>query len=360
MKPFNIGMLPNSNWPVTKDITERAQNLLKKLVEAYIREGQPVGSRILARDSGLDLSAATIRNVMADLEELGLVTSPHTSSGRVPTAKGYRLFIDSLLTMKPIQSGEVERLRHELQGKNSIENIMDTVSGFLSTVTHMAGIVTIPKREYSSLRHVEFLVLSDGRVLAILVVNESEVQNRILTTKKIYSESELRQVSNYLNASFAGVDISSVRRRLLEEMRETKQHMDVLMEAAIEISEHLFSADHAPADYVLAGETNLMDFHELSDLEKLRKLFEAFGHKRDILHLFDQCLAASGVQIFIGEESGYQVLGNCSIVTAPYEVDGKVLGVLGVIGPTRMAYEKVIPIVDMTAKMLGLTLNDRS
>lgn len=345
---------------MTKDITERAQNLLKKLVEAYIREGQPVGSRILARDSGLDLSAATIRNVMADLEELGLVASPHTSAGRVPTAKGYRLFIDSLLTMKPIRSGDVERLKLELQGKDSIENIMETVSGFLSTVTRMAGIVTTPKREYSSLRHVEFLSLSDGRVLAILVTNESEVQNRILTTKKPYTESELRQVSNYLNATFAGIDIYSVRRRLLEEMKETKHNMVLMMEAAVEMAEYLFSNEQAPADYVLAGETNLMDFHDLSDLEKLRKLFEAFGEKRDILHLFDQCLVASGVQIFIGEESGYQVLGDCSIVTAPYEVDGKMLGVLGVIGPTRMAYEKVIPIVDMTAKILGLTLNERS
>lgn len=343
---------------MAQDISERAQSLLKKLVESYIREGQPVGSRALARNSGLDLSPATIRNVMADLEDLGLIVSPHTSSGRIPTTKGYRVFVDSLLTIKPVENLDVERLRQELGGKDTVEHLIDSVSLFLSSITKMAGVVMIPKPEHASLRHVEFLALADGRVLAILVLNEREVQNRIINLPRRYTESELREIANYLNAHFAGRDIISVRQTLISEMRDTQANMNALMQATITMADQLFRQE-APADYVMAGETNLMEFQELSDVEKLRRLFEAFNAKREILNLFDQCLTAQGVQIFIGEESGYSALDECSLITSPYEADGKVLGVLGVIGPTRMAYERIIPIVDVTAKMLSAILNER-
>jgi heat-inducible transcriptional repressor len=340
-------------------LNERAQHLLKVLVERYIRQGQPVGSRALARDAGLDLSPATIRNVMADLEELGFVRAPHTSAGRVPTAQGYRFFIDALLTVKPLEGAEVQRLRSLLDPDLNTHGLVESASNLLSGITRMAGVVTMPRREQVQLRQIEFLPLSDRRVLVILVVNEREVQNRIIHTERGFGAGELQQMANYLNAAFAGKDLATVRDNLLRELHEARERMNALMLAAIEMAEKAFQQQPARDDFVLAGQTNLMDFAELSSLEKLRQLFEAFNEKRDILHLLDQCLRAQGVQIFIGEESGHEVLDECSLVTAPYSVDGRVLGVLGIIGPTRMAYERVIPIVDVTAKLLGAALNQR-
>ncbi len=340
-------------------LTEREQQLLKALVECYVEQGQPVGSRTLARAAGLDLSPATVRNVMADLEELGLVHSPHTSSGRVPTAQGYRLFVDSLLTVKPLDSGDLLQLKHLLDPDKTPHDLVEAASALLSAVSRMAGIVTVPRREQIALRQIEFLPLSDQRVLAILVINEHEVQNRIVHASRPFSASELQQASNYLNREFAGKDIAAVRRDLLREMRDAHAHMNRIMSAAIEMAERVFDASPPDDDYVLAGQTNLMDFAELSNVDKLRQLFEAFSRKRDLLLLLDQSLGANGVQIFIGEESGYRGLDECSLVTSPYSVDGRVLGVLGVIGPTRMAYERVIPIVDMTARLLGAALNQR-
>lgn len=345
-------------------LSERARHLLRSLVERYIRDGEPVGSRTLSRDSGLDLSPATIRNIMADLEDLGMVRSPHTSAGRVPTARGYRLFVDALLTVKPLNSRETHRLQQELLQKMELargdsQQLMLTTSGLLSGVTQMAGLVTIPKREFGAWRHVEFLPLSDNRVLAILVINEREVQNRILNLDRAYSQSDLQQFANYLNAHFMGRDVGQIRQSLLRELHNTRASMNDMMTSAIQVAEQMFAGSRPDEDYVLAGETNLMEFAELSSVEKLRQLFDAFNKKRDILHLLDQCVSADGVQIFIGEESGYQVLDECSVVTAPYRVNEELVGVLGVIGPTRMAYERVIPIVDMTAKLLTAALNPR-
>lgn len=345
-------------------LSDRAQQLLKTLVERYIREGEPVGSRILSRDSGLDLSPATIRNIMADLEDLRLVRSPHTSAGRVPTARGYRLFVDALLTVKPMNSRETQLLQNELlrkleSARGDSQHLMATTSSLLSGVTRMAGLVTIPRREFGAWRHVEFLPLSDNRVLAILVINEREVQNRILEMDRAYSQAELQQFANYLNTHFTGRDVGQVRRSLLDELRRTRESMNDMMSSAIQVAERMFADQRPDEDYVLAGETNLMEFAELSNVEKLRQLFEAFNRKRDILHVLDQCVSADGVQIFIGEESGYQVLDECSVVTAPYQVNDELVGVLGVIGPTRMAYERVIPIVDMTAKLLSAALNPK-
>ncbi len=343
-------------------LNERSQHLLRTLIETYIQQGQPVGSRSLARDSGLDISPATVRNVMADLEELGLIVSPHTSAGRVPTAKGYRLFVDSLLQVKPLQSVEVKHLQHELKGASAknTEVLISRASGLLSDVTRLAGVVMVPNEGGMSLRHIEFMPLSDQRVLAILVISSSDVRNVIIDAECDYSKSELEQIANYLNAAFAGKGLRAVREKLLREMREAKADMDAVMQSAIEMAGKVFSdTEGGNGDYVMAGQTNLMGFSELSQVERLRRLFEAFNEKRDILYLLDSSMQARGVKIFIGEESGYQVLDECSVVTAPYEVDGQCLGVLGVIGPTRMAYERVIPIVDVTAKLLGYALNQR-
>ncbi|MEJ2686872.1 MAG: heat-inducible transcriptional repressor HrcA [Gammaproteobacteria bacterium] len=341
------------------ELNERAQHLLKVLIDRYVSDGEPVGSRTLARDSRLDLSPATIRNVVADLEDLGFVRSPHTSAGRVPTVRGYRFFVDSLLTVKPLDSVEIGRLRQQLDIDTDIKELLGSVSGVLSTITRLAGVVTLPRRENAALRRLEFLPLSENRVLAILVFSEREIQNRIVHVDRPFSSSELQAASNYLSEQFAGKGLMEVRRALLREMKETRDTMDRLMRAAISMADQVFSDTDEDEDYVLAGQTNLMDFRELCDVEKLRHLFEAFNQKRELLHLLDQCVKADGVQIFIGEESGYEALDECSVVTAPYSVDDRVMGVLGVIGPTRMAYERVIPIVDTTARLLGAALNPR-
>ncbi|MGA7802524.1 MAG: heat-inducible transcriptional repressor HrcA [Gammaproteobacteria bacterium] len=348
--------MANSTEP---ELNERAQHLLKVLIDRYVCDGEPVGSRTLARDSRLDLSPATVRNVVADLEELGFVRSPHTSAGRVPTVRGYRFFVDSLLTVKPLDSTEIGRLRQQLDSDTDINELVGSVSGLLSAITRLAGVVTLPRRENASLRRIEFLPLSENRVLAILVFSEREIQNRIVHVDRTFSASELQTASNYLSEQFAGKGLMEVRRALVREMKETRDTMDRLMRAAISMADQVFSDTPDDEDYVLAGQTNLMDFRELCDVEKLRHLFEAFSQKREILHLLDQCVKADGVQIFIGEESGYQALDQCSLVTAPYSMNDRVMGVLGVIGPTRMAYERVIPIVDTTARLLGAALNPR-
>lgn len=344
----------------SRPLDERAQQLLKTLIERYVRDGQPVGSRTLSRETALDVSPATIRNVMADLEDLGLVASPHTSAGRIPTAAGYRLFVDSLVTVKPLRKKVVEELEEGLaeEGADS-QALVANASKLLSQFTQLAGIVTMPRRQHAQLRQIEFLPLSQNRVLAIMVINSREVQNRILTLERKYSESELRQAANYLTEQFAGNDVAEVRERLITELQQARQTMNQLMLDAIAIAQRAFEQGE-DEDYVIEGQTNLMEFVELSDIEKLRRLFNVFAQKRDILHLLDQCTSAEGVQIFIGEESGYEPLGNCSVVSSPYTVDDEVVGVLGVIGPTRMAYEQVIPIVDVTARLLGSALKSVS
>ncbi len=343
------------------ELNDRSQFLLKALVELYIRDGQPVGSRTLARETGGQLSAATIRNVMSDLEHLGLLHAPHTSAGRVPTARGYRCFVDSLLQVRPVSREEVDALRRQLDTEQGTPGLLTSASSVLSGITRMAGVVTVPRREHQTLRQVEFLPLSDNRVLAILVVNEQEVQNRIINTDRPYSAVELQQAANYLSAQFAGKDLRQVRESLVRDMRRTRERVDRMMRAAIDMAGKVFEpAERDDDDYVLAGQTNLMNFAELSDVQRLRQLFEAFTNKRDILHLFDQCISAQGVQIFIGEEAGFELMDDLSVVATPYAVGGQVLGVLGVIGPTRMAYARVIPIVEVTSRLLAAALNSRS
>lgn len=338
------------------EVNERAQHFLKVLIERYIREGQPVGSRTLAKDAGLDLSPATIRNVMADLEDLGLVNSPHTSAGRVPTSSGYRIFVDSLLTIKPLEQLEVGQLEKQLKAHAEPRNLIESASSLLSSMTHMAGVVLIPRHRQVAYRQIEFVPLSGNRVLTILVTSEGEVHNRIIETQTGYSPAKLQQAANFLNQQYSGKPLENIRQSIVDEMETTHQKMNDLMSDAISIAHKVFDQSDRHDDYVLAGQTNLMDFDELRNIENLRLLFDTFAEKSQILHLLDRAMNADGVQIFIGEESGYETLGNCSVVTAPYQLDNEVAGVLGVIGPTRMSYDRVIPIVDITAKLLGSAL----
>jgi len=334
--------------------------LLKALVERYISDGQPVGSRVLSKDSKINLSPATIRNVMSDLEEMGLVHSPHTSAGRVPTVSGYRLFVDSLLTVKPLETKELSRLQQGLTERDGSKDVINVASRLLSDLTKMAGVVTLPRREVVFLRHIEFLPLSNSRVLVIFVTNEQEVHNKIIHTSRLFSPAELQQAANYLNSVYSGRSLVSVREALLKELEEERQQVNQSMLDAVTMAQLAFEQNNEKEDYVLTGETNLMGFSELSDMDRLKKLFEAFSQKQSVIHLLDQCMKADGVQIYIGEESGYQAFDHCSLVTSSYSVSDRVVGVLGVIGPTRMAYEKIIPFVDVTAKLLGAALNPKS
>ncbi len=334
----------------------RAAELLRLLVERYISDGLPVASRTLSRMAGLGLSSATIRNVMADLDELGFVASPHTSAGRVPTTRGYRYFVDSLLAPEALSDEEREQIVEDLvPGDRSAVDLVQAASGVLSRLTQMAGVVTVPRRNLAILRRIEFLPLSDHRVLAILVVNQREVQNRVLHTERAYGADELERYASVLNEHFAGRDLVNLRNALVQDAGETQARINLVLREAAKIAERALR-DGEQSDYVVAGGPNLMGFQELADINRLRGLFDALDRKRDLLSLFDQCLQADGLQIFIGDESGYRVLDECSVVTAPYYVGGQVAGVLGVIGPTRMSYSRIIPLVQETARALSAGL----
>ncbi|MEO8536548.1 MAG: heat-inducible transcriptional repressor HrcA [Betaproteobacteria bacterium] len=332
----------------------RAQHLLKTLVERYVAEGQPVGSRVLSRHSGLELSPATIRNVMADLEEMGLIASPHTSSGRVPTPRGYRFFVDSLMVVKPLEDEEVQRLEGELTVDRP-QQLVNAAATLLSQLTQFAGVVATPKRREAVFRHLEFLRLSDRRVLLIIVAPDGDVQNRILHTDRAYSPTQLVEATNFFNQNFAGQSLVSIRERMADELRALREDIGGLMMAAVDASEGVLAEGEA---LVVTGERNLLNAGDLSsNMQRLRRLFDLFEQKTSLLHLLDVSQRAQGVQIYIGGESGLVPLDECSVVTASYEVNGQVIGTLGVIGPTRMAYARVIPIVDVTAKLLSNALS---
>lgn len=338
------------------NLNERSQQLFKVLVEHYINNGQPVASKSLSNDEQINLSPATVRNIMADLEDLGLIISPHTSSGRIPTPQGYRLFVDNLVTVKPLRGQAVEKLRTEMGIDDSQEGLITKASSLLSGMTKMAGVVTIPRREAVILRHIEFLPLTSNRILVILVVNEQEVQNRVIHTERAFTESELVQTANYLNQEFMGKDLSQIRDSVLATMKQERDDMQHIMKMAIQMTDNVVGEQNKD-DFIMAGQTNLMDYAEMANMEKLRQLFDAFNAKRDVLHVLDQSIQAEGMQVFIGEESGYSAFEGCSVITSPYKVSEEVVGVLGVIGPTRMAYDRVIPMVDVTAKLLGSLLS---
>jgi heat-inducible transcriptional repressor len=342
-------------------LNDRAQQLLKVLVESYIREGQPVGSRSLSRDSGMNLSAATIRNVMADLENFGFVASPHTSAGRIPTPKGYRFFIDTLLKVQPLGELAAEQLRRELGATDDSRALVSSASQLLSNITQLAGVVSLHAPQAAALTHIEFLPLSDRRVLAILVFDDREVQNRVVQLERQIPAEELRRTAAVLNEQFRGRTVEQVRQELIDQLSEMREILNQGMAETISMAQQLFvdTPRRGDMELVVAGETKLMGFAELSSVEKLRRLFEAFNEKREILQMLDMSLHGQGVQIFIGQESGYQILDDCSVVAAPYSADDGTVGVIGVIGPTRMAYERVIPVVDLTARLLGSALSSR-
>lgn len=337
-------------------LDKRAQILLKTLIEHYISDGQPVGSRTLSLASGLDLSPASIRNIMSELEEHGFISSPHTSAGRIPTQRGYRLFVDTLLTIQPLQNQEIRKLEHVLSSPDPQE-LINAAAELLSNLTHFAGLVMIPKRQGSAFRHMEFMPLSDKRILVIIVTTDGTVQNRIILTDKPYSATDLTQASNFFNQHYAGNTLDEVKQKLHDELKQMQSDMTSLMAAALEASSK--TTANNKDSVVIAGERNLLNVHDLSaNVSSLRKLFEIFEYRTSLMQLLDQSQTASGVQIFIGGESGYLPLDECSMVTAPYETNGETIGTLGVIGPTRMAYERVIPIVDITAKLLSNALSN--
>ena len=336
-------------------LDKRAQILLKTLIERYIAEGQPIGSRTLSRHAGLDLSPATIRNVMSDLEEMGLIASPHTSAGRVPTTLGYRFFVDSLLVVKQLGSGDLHQLEDQLHPDNP-RRVIQAASQLLSELTNFAGIVMSPRRPALTFRQIEFLRLSDKRVLLIVVTPDGDVQNRILFTERDYTPSELVATANYLNQNYSGQSFEDIHLRVHKELQEIRQDLISLMNVALEATSKAIAEGNE--QYVISGERKLLAAHDLSqDMGRMRQLFELFEHKTSLVRILDLSLRGEGVQIFIGGESGVTAPEDVSVVTAPYKVGGDVVGTVGVIGPTRMAYDRVVPIVDITAKLLSSALS---
>ena len=350
---YKDGMARSSSTDIAND--PRARQLLRALVSRHIRDGEPVGSQTLARHSGLDVSPATIRNILASLEDAGLLAAPHSSAGRVPTAQGYRLFVDSLLQVKPLGECEVSRLRSELPAGAGTQALLGNTSELLAAMTRFVGMVSVPGRESFAFRQIEFLALDPQRVLAILVFADGEVQNRVVQVRRAFDPGELEQAANYLNTHFAGQPLAHIRAALLHDLRSARSEMDRLLASSIELAEQAFAPGRE--DMLVAGQTRLLGLQDLNDLERLRALFEAFAEKRELLQLLERTAKAPGMRVFIGDETGLAPLEGMSLVSAPYGGGGPMLGVLGVIGPSRMAYERVIPVVEATAAVLGAALS---
>ncbi|MDE2399014.1 MAG: heat-inducible transcriptional repressor HrcA [Burkholderiales bacterium] len=340
-------------------LDDRARTLLKALVERYIADGQPVGSRTLSRASGLDLSPATIRNVMADLEDMGLIASPHTSAGRVPTPRGYRLFVDTMLTSRPLDldsmAGEMAAAREQLH-PDQPQRVIAQAASLLSNLSHFVGVVTAPHKE-SVFHHIEFLRLGERRVLVIIVAPDGDVQNRVIFTARDHSQAELAEATNYLNAHYAGLAIDEVRERLKHEIDALRGEIAALMAAAVQAGEDLVdTSEHV----VVSGERNLLGVQDFgNDMASMRRLFDVFEQKTELMRLLDVSSRAEGVRIYIGGESMVVPYEELSVVSAPYVVDGRVVGTLGVIGPTRMAYDRMIQIVDITSRLVSNALSQK-
>jgi heat-inducible transcriptional repressor len=338
-------------------LNDRSQLLFKNLMGLYLNEGKPVGSTTLAKLPEVGLSSATVRNVLAELEALGLLQSPHTSAGRIPTDLGYRLFVDSLLTFKPLSSQNVEAIARQLSPTLSQDQLLAHASKVLSGITGMTGMVMLPNKEREVLKHIDFVRLGSHRVLVVLVFNDQDVQNRIIELEKPVSSAELEQTSRFLNEHFVGKNLAQAKTMMKERLQALRQGMNQLMLSVIEATGSVLGEQlERKLPYLVSGKTNLLNYQELASSEKLRALYESFERHADILKLLDKSMQAKGVQIFIGRECGSEVYQDCSIVTTPYEVDGEILGVLGVIGPSRMPYEKVVPKVDVTAKIVSSLL----
>ena len=338
-----------------ENLNTRQELLLKALVESFISDGQPVGSTKLSKASDIDISSATIRNVFVDLEDLGYIYSPHKSAGRVPTELGYRMFVDKMIKVQPVNSQLIKKLKLNLTQGIERKNIVKNTNEILSNITGLTGIISLPTHQNTELKQIDFLKLSDNKILAILINKNNNVENKVINLEKSYSSSELQEASNYLNTIISGQSIHHIRKILLNELDDMRKDMDSIMSSAITFGKKLFldtNEEQENDDLFVSGQTRLMNCKELYDIEKLKTLFEAFSEKNNILHLLDKSISSDGVKIFIGAESGYNVLDDCSVISAPYEFDDDVVGVLGVIGPKRMAYDRVIPIVDITAKLL--------
>ena len=343
------------------DVSERERNILRMLVDHYINEGQPVGSRTISKLPGVGISAASVRNVMGDLESMGLLKSPHTSAGRVPTSAAYRIFVDSMLEYRELERGVIAEIKSALDPSLSDQALIKVASNYLSGMTEMAGMITVPKQDQVAVKQIEFLPMSEQRVLAILILSNDEVDNRVVRMDRDYSKEELEEFARFLNQEYLGRPLADVRSELQNELHKVRDDMSERMKLMIELAGKGTGVDDkgTKEELLVAGETNLMAHEDLSDVSMLRDLFEAFQQKRDIYHLMEQCISAEGVQIFIGKEAGFDVLQDCSLITSPYEVDGSIVGVMGVIGPKRMAYDKVIPVVDITSKLLSAALNSK-
>ena len=350
--------MTNRELPQTDQLLDaRAQQLFKLVVEHYIGEGRPVPSKALAQLPDVSVSSATVRNILADLEHVGLVRSPHTSAGKIPTVEGLRFFIDSVLSVDPLDPRRLEEVERQLDPDLSPKELVASASELLSHLTHLTCVVTTPRRDGVALKHVEFVKLTEKRVLVVLVMQDREVQNRVIHTERDYAESELTAASNFVNQEYAGKSLLAIREAVLGSMESDKSRMDQLMQTALELANRTFEVsedEEGDQQVVVAGETRLLDAS--GDMETVRTLFDAFSRKGSILHLLDRCLESDGIQLFIGQETGYAVLDDVSMLTTAYEVDGQMAGVLGVIGPTRMAYNEVIPVIDVTARVLGAAL----
>ena len=336
-------------------LNTRQELLLKALVESFISDGQPVGSSKLSKTSDLGVSSATIRNVFVDLEDLGYIYSPHKSAGRVPTELAYRMFVDKMIKVQPVNNDLIKKLKPNLSQNIERKNIVKNTNDILSNITGLTGLISLPTQKNMQLKQIDFLNLSDNKILAILINKSNDVENKIINLEKNYSASELQEAANHLNKIISGQSVHRIRKILLNELDDMRKDMNSIMSSAITFGKKLFldSDDtNKDDDLLVSGQTRLMNCKELSDIEKLKTLFEAFNEKNNILHLLDKSITSDGVKIFIGAESGYNVLDDCSVVSAPYKFDNDVVGVLGVIGPKRMAYDRVIPIVDITAKLL--------
>jgi len=355
-RAYNNGMARSTATGIAND--PRARQLLRTLVSRHIRDGEPVGSQTLARHAGLDVSAATIRNILASMEDAGLLSAPHSSAGRIPTAQGYRLFVDALLQVKPLAAEDLDRLRSELPPGAGTQALLGSTSELLSAMTHFAGMVSVPGREGFAFRQIEFVALDPKRVLAILVFADGEVQNRVVQVRRAFDPAELEQAAQYLNAHFAGQPLAHIRAQLLRDLRNARSEMERLLASSVELAEQAFAPSRE--DMLVAGQTRLMGLHDINDLDRLRALFEAFAEKRELLQLLERTAKAPGMRVFIGEETGLAPLEGMSLVTAPYGSGGRMLGVLGVIGPSRMAYDRVIPVVEATAAVLGAALSPDS
>lgn len=338
-------------------LNDRSQLLFKNLVGLYLNEGKPIGSTTLANCPEIGLSSATVRNVMADLEKLGLIHSPHTSAGRIPTDKGYRLFVDSMLNVQPLSRRNEASIRQALAPSLSQDDLMASTSRILSGITGMASLVLMPKKEREIVKHIDFIALGENRVLVVLVFNDQDVQNRIIELEKPISANELIKIANFLNEQCVGKNLSEVRHLLVERMELIRRSTNEFMFSVIEATDTVLSEQmEQKMPFLVSGQTNLLNYQELASADKLKSLFHAFDHHSEMLSLLDKSMDAQGVQVFIGDECGNEIYQNCSIVTTPYDVDGEVLGVLGVVGPSRMNYEKVVQKVDITAKILGSLL----